>query len=277
MAAPGGGQADGGRVPVGVGAPAAAAGRARRAGDRGRHRRAGVPRQQGCAACLKPPQRFTCLYITKSIIGRLASISGVGACRNSCRGPGCPPQQNSGTKCRCPCAGAVAARMRVHDSGVCLVASHLSSGQAEGDELRRNYDYAEARARLAALSPFLVSYNKSQLCQQAEYIFWPCRVSHGPRQRPRRSRRLCRGIGSCLTDMYPASSLTFCLILQPHAYGLSPMFKGCWAPADRAPGLLPPGGRSGGRGGVIRGGARWRRAGRARAAAARRHQGAPAC
>ncbi len=40
-------------------------------------------------------------------------------------------------------AGAVAARMRVHDSGICLVASHLSSGHAEGDELRRNYDYAE--------------------------------------------------------------------------------------------------------------------------------------
>ncbi len=39
-------------------------------------------------------------------------------------------------------AGAVAARMRVHDSGVCLIASHLSSGHAEGDELRRNYDYA---------------------------------------------------------------------------------------------------------------------------------------
>ena len=38
----------------------------------------------------------------------------------------------------------------MHDSGVCLVASHLSSGQAEGDELRRNYDYAEARAMLAA-------------------------------------------------------------------------------------------------------------------------------
>ncbi len=37
----------------------------------------------------------------------------------------------------------MAARMRVHDSGVCLVAAHLSSGQAEGDELRRNYDYAE--------------------------------------------------------------------------------------------------------------------------------------
>ncbi|KAK9840841.1 hypothetical protein WJX81_008338 [Elliptochloris bilobata] len=43
--------------------------------------------------------------------------------------------------------GAVAARLRVHDSGVCLVAAHLSSGQAEGDELRRNYDYAEVVRR----------------------------------------------------------------------------------------------------------------------------------
>ena len=43
--------------------------------------------------------------------------------------------------------------MRVHDSGMCLVAAHLSSGQAEGDELRRNYDYAEARARLAVIAP----------------------------------------------------------------------------------------------------------------------------
>ena len=38
--------------------------------------------------------------------------------------------------------------MRVHDSGVCLVAAHLSSGQAEGDELRRNYDYAEVPTQL---------------------------------------------------------------------------------------------------------------------------------
>lgn len=39
--------------------------------------------------------------------------------------------------------GAVAARLRVYDSGVCFVCSHLSSGENEGDELKRNYDYSE--------------------------------------------------------------------------------------------------------------------------------------
>ena len=41
------------------------------------------------------------------------------------------------------CAGAVAARLRVYDSGICFVCSHLSSGENEGDELKRNYDYSE--------------------------------------------------------------------------------------------------------------------------------------
>ena len=40
-------------------------------------------------------------------------------------------------------AGAVAARMRVFDSGVTIIAAHLSSGEQEGDELKRNYDYSE--------------------------------------------------------------------------------------------------------------------------------------
>lgn len=40
-------------------------------------------------------------------------------------------------------AGAVAARLRVYDSGICFVCSHLSSGENEGDELKRNYDYSE--------------------------------------------------------------------------------------------------------------------------------------
>ncbi|DBA87288.1 hypothetical protein WJX77_005794 [Trebouxia sp. C0004] len=39
--------------------------------------------------------------------------------------------------------GAVAARLRVYDSGICFVCSHLSSGENEGDELKRNYDYSE--------------------------------------------------------------------------------------------------------------------------------------
>ena len=33
--------------------------------------------------------------------------------------------------------------MRVFDSGVCFIAAHLSSGENEGDELKRNYDYSE--------------------------------------------------------------------------------------------------------------------------------------
>ena len=51
----------------------------------------------------------------------------------------------------CP-AGAVAARLRVYDTGLCLVAAHLSSGEGEGDELRRNYDYSEI-VRRAAFPP----------------------------------------------------------------------------------------------------------------------------
>jgi phosphatidylinositol-bisphosphatase len=43
--------------------------------------------------------------------------------------------------------GAVAARMRVHDAAVLFVASHLASGDAEGDELRRNADVAEILRR----------------------------------------------------------------------------------------------------------------------------------
>jgi hypothetical protein len=43
--------------------------------------------------------------------------------------------------------GAVAARMRVHDAAVLFVASHLASGDAEGDEQRRNADVAEIMRR----------------------------------------------------------------------------------------------------------------------------------
>ena len=39
--------------------------------------------------------------------------------------------------------GAVAARLRVYDSGICFVCAHLASGENEGDELKRNYDYSE--------------------------------------------------------------------------------------------------------------------------------------
>lgn len=40
-------------------------------------------------------------------------------------------------------AGAVAVRLRVYDSGLCFICAHLASGEAEGDELKRNYDYSE--------------------------------------------------------------------------------------------------------------------------------------
>ncbi|KAL3153090.1 Heat shock 70 kDa protein A [Trebouxia sp. C0009 RCD-2024] len=39
--------------------------------------------------------------------------------------------------------GAVAARLRVYDSGICFVCAHMASGENEGDELKRNYDYSE--------------------------------------------------------------------------------------------------------------------------------------
>ena len=53
---------------------------------------------------------------------------------------GLPSVAASLTVCR---TGAVTIRMRVFDSGVCFIASHLSSGENEGDELKRNYDYSE--------------------------------------------------------------------------------------------------------------------------------------
>ena len=43
--------------------------------------------------------------------------------------------------------GAVLARMRVYDSPLCVITSHLSSGDNEGDELRRNLDYSEIYRR----------------------------------------------------------------------------------------------------------------------------------
>ena len=31
----------------------------------------------------------------------------------------------------------------MHDSGICFICAHLASGENEGDELKRNYDYSE--------------------------------------------------------------------------------------------------------------------------------------
>ena len=44
-------------------------------------------------------------------------------------------------------AGAVAVRLRIYDSPLCVVCSHLASGDQEGDELKRNADYAEVCKR----------------------------------------------------------------------------------------------------------------------------------
>lgn len=41
--------------------------------------------------------------------------------------------------------------MRIFDTGLALVVAHLSSGEADGDELRRNYDYSEITRRAAFL------------------------------------------------------------------------------------------------------------------------------
>lgn len=43
--------------------------------------------------------------------------------------------------------GAVAVRMLVYDSQLCLICSHLASGDQEGDELKRNADYADILRR----------------------------------------------------------------------------------------------------------------------------------
>ncbi len=43
--------------------------------------------------------------------------------------------------------GAVCARLFVHDTPLCFVNSHLSSGSKEGDEAKRNADVAEILQR----------------------------------------------------------------------------------------------------------------------------------
>ncbi len=45
--------------------------------------------------------------------------------------------------------GAVAARLRVYDSTLAIVAAHLTAGDVEGDELKRNADVAEVLRRAA--------------------------------------------------------------------------------------------------------------------------------
>ncbi|KAK9792500.1 hypothetical protein WJX73_010349 [Symbiochloris irregularis] len=44
--------------------------------------------------------------------------------------------------------GAVAMRLRLHDSGLGIVCAHMSSGESEGDDQKRNYDYSEIVRRM---------------------------------------------------------------------------------------------------------------------------------
>jgi hypothetical protein len=49
--------------------------------------------------------------------------------------------------------GAVAVRLRVHDAPLVVVCSHLASGDARGDEQRRNADVADIMRRCVFGSP----------------------------------------------------------------------------------------------------------------------------
>lgn len=64
--------------------------------------------------------------------------------------------------------GAVTARLRVFDTGLALVVAHLSSGEADGDELRRNYDYSEIMRRAAFPPDSAMSLDPDTLDQQQQ-------------------------------------------------------------------------------------------------------------
>jgi phosphatidylinositol-bisphosphatase len=49
--------------------------------------------------------------------------------------------------------GAVAVRLRVHDAPLVVVCSHLASGDARGDEQRRNSDVADIMRRCVFENP----------------------------------------------------------------------------------------------------------------------------
>lgn len=62
-----------------------------------------------------------------------------------------------------PCAaGAVAARLQLYDSSLVIVASHLASGEAAGDEARRNADVADILRR----ADFAYAYPNTSLQAQ---------------------------------------------------------------------------------------------------------------
>lgn len=81
-------------------------------------------------------------------------------------------------------AGAVAARLRVYDSGICFVCAHLASGENEGDELKRNYDYSEIVRRgqfppdSASLDPDMAFSGASESASQVCSVFAICVQPH---------------------------------------------------------------------------------------------------
>ena len=90
-------------------------------------------------------------------------------------------------------AGAVAARLRVYDSGICFVCAHLASGENEGDELKRNYDYSEIVRRgqfppdSASLNPDTSFSGASEAASQVcciSALCIPCTVVFAERVAP---------------------------------------------------------------------------------------------
>jgi hypothetical protein len=65
--------------------------------------------------------------------------------------------------------GAVAMRMRVHDAPLLLVCAHLASGDAEGDEARRNADVREIMRRCVFADPSAAADGSSQQQQAAQH------------------------------------------------------------------------------------------------------------
>ena len=102
----------------------------------------------------------------------------------------------------CWSAGAVAARLRIHDTGLCLVAAHLSSGEGDGDELRRNYDYSEIvrRAAFPPDSSTSVDPEALEAQQQPEGVSKACHIAYCRGSHPSAAAQGCRahvpGMGS---------------------------------------------------------------------------------
>lgn len=65
----------------------------------------------------------------------------------------------------------------MYDSGLCFVCAHLASGENEGDELKRNYDYSEIVRRgqfppdSASLDPDTAFSGASETASQVRIVF----------------------------------------------------------------------------------------------------------